>query len=243
MSFFDFIFACHHQLSSTEFGLLAVFLWQVWFRRMHDKVSMNGSEVSGSAVSFLKEFQTVSAGKLKSSLHSDGSYRPSGSAWKPPPLFSFKLNTDASFDFNNKVMGLGFVIRNSFGAVLATFSGKFQSGFSVDIGEAMAIFSGIQFAIGAGFYPLLVESDSKVVVDLLNERGEPRAEKGIIVHHIFYFFPSSFVSLISFVPRHSNAVAHALSRLALSLENMFIMLEEIPSSILSLLETDLLAAL
>ncbi|KAL5805044.1 hypothetical protein ACOSQ3_031844 [Xanthoceras sorbifolium] len=103
----------------------------------------------------------------------------------------------------------------------------------------MAIFLGIQFAIGAGFSPLLVESYSKVVVDLLNGKGEPRAEIGIIANRIFDFFPSNLVSSISFAPRHSNAVAHALSRLALSLENRLIMLEKIPSSILSLPDADL----
>ncbi|KAL5736839.1 hypothetical protein ACOSP7_031292 [Xanthoceras sorbifolium] len=204
---------------------------------------MIGSEVSGWAVSFLKEFQTVSAGETKMCLLSVVPCRPPGSAWKPPPSFSFKLNTNASFDFNNKVTGLGFVVRNSSGDALATFSGKFQSGFLVDVGEAMAIFSGIQFAIGAGFSPLLVESDSKVVVDLLNGKGEPRAEIGIIANRIFYFFPSNLVSSISFVPRYSNAVTHALSRLALLLENRLIMLEEIHSSILSLLEADLVAGL
>ncbi|KAL5825683.1 hypothetical protein ACOSQ3_021746 [Xanthoceras sorbifolium] len=91
--------------------------------------------------------------------------------WKRPPIGCFKLNSDTSTGYLNNLVGVGSIICNDLGLVMAASSCKVNSGLAVDIAEALAILEGIQLAWEVGIHPILVELDSKRVVDLLNGLG------------------------------------------------------------------------
>ncbi|KAL5823768.1 hypothetical protein ACOSQ4_021668 [Xanthoceras sorbifolium] len=91
--------------------------------------------------------------------------------WKRPPIGCFKLNSDTSTGYLNNFVGVGSIICNDLGLVMAASSCKVNSGLAVDIAEALAILEGIQLAWEVGIHPILVELDSKRVVDLLNGLG------------------------------------------------------------------------
>ncbi|KAK2650369.1 hypothetical protein Ddye_017858 [Dipteronia dyeriana] len=85
----------------------------------------------------------------------------------------------------------------------------------------MAILRGIRFIIDAELLPAVIESDAKVVVDLVNVGVASSADIGLVVNDILSLlicFPIS----ISFVPRSANSFAHSLAKLVVSsVEDLF----------------------
>ncbi|KAK2646180.1 hypothetical protein Ddye_021375 [Dipteronia dyeriana] len=87
--------------------------------------------------------------------------------------------------------------------------------FSPQTAKAVALLCGIRLAMEANFVPVVVESDTKVVVDMVKMGVGPAADFGNIIGDILYLIVGKPI-YISFVPRVANAVAHGLAKVALS---------------------------
>ena len=87
--------------------------------------------------------------------------------WKPPSVDFVKINVDGVvFSYENK-FGIGVVICNHEGQVLATQSLKLHQAYSPSLIEAIVVYSGIILASNIGFHKAMVEGDSKVVMMVL----------------------------------------------------------------------------
>ncbi|KAK2656680.1 hypothetical protein Ddye_009732 [Dipteronia dyeriana] len=80
--------------------------------------------------------------------------------------------------------------------------------------EAVAISRGLHFAIDSGLLPVVLESDAKGVVDLINSGRCIYTDIGIVITVIMNL-SRQFTILISFFPRTANKAAYALAKLAL----------------------------
>ncbi|KAL5825469.1 hypothetical protein ACOSQ3_021532 [Xanthoceras sorbifolium] len=89
----------------------------------------------------------------------------SPASWKPPPPLSVKINTDAAVSSTAGIVGLGIVIRNHDGAVIAATAQRLRQPFSVLVAEAMGILQGLPFAKHLVLLPASLESDSLSVVN------------------------------------------------------------------------------
>ncbi|KAK1555857.1 hypothetical protein Q3G72_032414 [Acer saccharum] len=88
--------------------------------------------------------------------------------WIPPDGGSFKMNNDAAIDRIKDRVGIGVIIWNGDGNVLASSAQRIDAAYSPQIAEAMALLRGILFSREVGLWPCFVESNAKVVVDLIN---------------------------------------------------------------------------
>ncbi|KAK3194307.1 hypothetical protein Dsin_025617 [Dipteronia sinensis] len=123
----------------------------------------------------------------------------------------YKINTDAAINECYKVIGVGVIIRNYRGEVYASFTQRILACFSPPVAEATAILRGLRFAIDSGLLPVVLESDAKWVVDLINSDDSNNAD-----------------------------IAHSLSKMAVkSVENFFWM-EAFPPCISSVILEDCL---
>ncbi|XP_024046754.1 uncharacterized protein LOC112101070 [Citrus clementina] len=94
-----------------------------------------------------------------------------------PPKGCFKDNVDAAINVSNQKAGLGVVIGNSMGKVVAAaVQGALYRG-EVTCMEAEAVLFDIQSAHQADCFPMIIESDSKEVVDLSLNKKTSKAEK------------------------------------------------------------------
>ncbi|GMN56518.1 hypothetical protein TIFTF001_025644 [Ficus carica] len=70
--------------------------------------------------------------------------------WTPPDHFCYKLNVDASISSSQKVMGVGAVIIDSEGFLMAALAKKLDGAFSVCQAEAKAISVNLSWAREVG---------------------------------------------------------------------------------------------
>ena len=108
--------------------------------------------------------------------------------WKPPPTGWFKANVDAAVKTDQQRTGLGIVIRNSEGKVVAVVmkTTKFldkvdyaeveATQFGLEIAGVEANQFGLEITGHAECIPVIMESDSQEVVSLMSCKKSTRTE-------------------------------------------------------------------
>ncbi|XP_060974233.1 uncharacterized protein LOC133039369 [Cannabis sativa] len=114
--------------TQAEMEQLFFILWSIWSERnqvVHGHKAKPAKELALFAKNYMHNFRSSQA-KFKS--NNDTSARPLSLAatkpvpWTPPMLRNLKLNVDVAVDSVKKVIGVGAVIRDTFGSVKATLS-------------------------------------------------------------------------------------------------------------------------
>ncbi|KAL5865476.1 hypothetical protein ACOSQ3_002990 [Xanthoceras sorbifolium] len=93
--------------------------------------------------------------------------------WKAPSPGWYKVNSDAAVDSVRKRVGLGVVIRDCQGQVMAALSQVYPLLVSLEIAEAMAIRRGIQLVSELVLSPFGLESDASSVVSSILSLDHP----------------------------------------------------------------------
>lgn len=136
-------------------------------------------------------------------------------------------------DGENQLAGLGAVIRNSHGEVVAAAVHTVKSAGDVEIAEAKAVLWGIQAAITAGAASVIIESDSKGVIELINNKGT-LTEIFLVIFDVLETKKSFQNFKAQHVSRSRNTLAHSMAKLALRKLDSIIWLDEFPVEVLYL---------
>jgi len=106
--------------------------------------------------------------------------------WTPPSASCFKINFDsATFEKKGKA-GLGVVIQNGVGQVMALLSQLIPLPHSVIEVEALVAQQGVELALELGFYNIDLEGDSAGLISSLNDGYGTLAQYGRIITYIHY---------------------------------------------------------
>ena len=132
--------------------------------------------------------------------------------WKPPSVLAVKVNFDGAMFGESDCAGLGVVVCNSKGAVLAALSEKIVKPQSAELVEILAAQHAVLFSSELGFQNLIVEGDSSSVIKLLQDRCLSHFQGGHILKDIMSHLDSFVSCSFSHVGRQGNAVAHALAQ-------------------------------
>ncbi|KAK2646057.1 hypothetical protein Ddye_021252 [Dipteronia dyeriana] len=152
-------------------------------------------------------------------------------SWLPPDDRWYKVNTYAAISSDEMKMGLGIIIRDNKGAVMASSAQYLNAGYSPQVAEAMAIFRGLQFAVDTGLVPCMIESDAQVVINLLISGVPPLSDVGLIIQDNYSFYEKSFSCSFAFAPRKANMATHCLAKYGLSSSVDGYWMEECPPSV------------
>ncbi|XP_062015404.1 uncharacterized protein LOC133731966 [Rosa rugosa] len=90
----------------------------------------------------------------------------SPSFWTPPPLGTFKVNTDAAWHSDSLSCGIAVLIRNSSGELVAG-SNQSLHAFSAVAAEALAVLAGLTLVVSLNLSPIILASDSLHVISAL----------------------------------------------------------------------------
>ena len=124
--------------------------------------------------------------------------------------------------------GMGAVIRDSKGKVVAAGINQAQHRGNVSLAEAEAVQWGMQVAREAALSSLIIESNCLEVVELVNNTKGSRTEIHWTISKIQKQRKSFQNVKVKYVPRQCNACTHSLAKLALGRNTRTIWLQTIP---------------
>ncbi|XP_065620311.1 uncharacterized protein LOC136063608 [Quercus suber] len=147
--------------------------------------------------------------------------------WIPPPANSLKINFDGALFKDINKAGLGVVIRNDHGQVIASLSEQIQMPFSSDLVEALAAARAISFAYELSFTNYVLEGDSDVVIKALKHSDDSLSSFGHILASAKTLTDVKCITF-SHTRRSGNAVAHNLAKHARHVLGFKVWIEDVP---------------
>ncbi|XP_035545068.1 uncharacterized protein LOC118348173 [Juglans regia] len=200
--------------------------WGLWYRRnkfVNDQILLGTASVAESVHVLLRSHAQVSI-KIRSEILKF--YK-----WNPPSAGSLKLNVDAATFPGWDKAGVGAVLRDEKGRILMAFSRAEILLKGSESLELLAIFRGMQQCVTMGVSHLVVESDSLLSIDALNDDSMTNSLLGVIYYEIKKLASCFVLCLFSHVYREGNRVAHKLARNACKVDSMEVWWNSIPDCI------------
>ncbi|KAF7824560.1 uncharacterized protein G2W53_022704 [Senna tora] len=150
---------------------------------------------------------------VAASLLSSDVDMPCTLSWEKPQFPFVKLNVDAAVKINGDG-AIGGVLRDCNGWVIGAFISSTPALNDVAVTEALAVEKGVKVARDVGVNELIVECDSRLVVDMLNTSCSHASLLSSVCNNIMNI--SSIFKDIKFrwIPKSCNKSADCLSRIA-----------------------------
>ena len=101
--------------------------------------------------------------------------------WSPPPPARYKMNLDGAVFKAQKFVGIGVLIRDEQGRVVAALSQKLNAPLGALEVEAKAVEVAIQFARDVGIFDFIMEGDSLIVYNALCGHSPPPSSVVVII--------------------------------------------------------------
>ncbi|KAK9995062.1 hypothetical protein SO802_024765 [Lithocarpus litseifolius] len=162
------------KLSVEELETFLVQSWLIWHCRnslLYGGSMQHPVQLNKRATDYLKEYRDAQCILAVGSASTDFLQN-----WKPPTGQLYKLNFDAATFANGS--GVGAVIRNAAGEVMAALSARGEAVTDSEEAEALACRKAMEFTIDAGFSELIVEGDNSVVMSSVSSTNPNRSRLG-----------------------------------------------------------------
>ncbi|KAK0592455.1 hypothetical protein LWI29_019443 [Acer saccharum] len=127
--------------------------------------------------------------------------------WQVSELGIYKANYRARSDVSRRKVGIGIVIRNNLGAIMASCSQIIDASYDERVAGIMAIYRGILFSKDCGLFPCVFESDKHGVVDCIQSGRFLDASYGNIISATADLILADNSMKIRTIPRLANQVA------------------------------------
>ena len=224
---------------NREPAFFAMVVWALWNRRNNLRLGKKAKPLTHlmqQAKQRLGDFQR----------HNTAWVEPVGRppiSWQPPGPFQYKVNVDRALFEADNTAGLGVLIRNEHGQVMACLSEHILLPPTVVEVEALAAKRGLDLAMEMGFRNIVLKSDSLILITALWEGSCSLSSFGHIVQDIKFI--ASYLSSINYthVRKQCNALAHSLARRAKLVPQCQIWMENVPPDSSSVLQADLFGLL
>ena len=153
----------------SKVALVAAIAWAIWSNR--NEVRNGGKKKSGCELvqwtsRYLREYYVALD-------------RPATvpdvqvARWAPPPPDRYNVNVDGAIFKAQKAAGVGVLIRDCHGQVIAALSKRINAPLGPLETEAKAVEAGVQFARDIGIQDVILEGDSLTVVNALCGNTSP----------------------------------------------------------------------
>ena len=159
--------------------------------------------------------------------------------WKPPDPGSYKINFDGATFVEENCSGLGVIVRDEAGLVIAAMATRVPQLLQAIEIEALAANIALEFAQEMGLTEVVTEGDSLLVMAALNSKNPILAPYGLMIQDSLSLSLAFSKLSYSHTKREGNTVAHNLAQLAVNLPNCVIWMKDVPPDILSCYQADL----
>jgi ribonuclease HI len=217
-----------------KFGIISWLLWHTHNQRRLHLPSEEYVSIWSRAQNLLKDYLAIHDAKPVKQ-------KPVPVKWKPPVFNSFKANFDGAFSKESNAGGIGVVIRDKQGLVIATLSQKVHVCHSADMVEALAAKRAVHFAIEVGLTDVEFQGDAETLIRDLNSPEVIHNAYGLVLDDTKTLLQGISRFSVSHTRRSGNNVAHALARRAFDCNSYRVWLEEVPPDITHVLLNDFYA--
>ncbi|EPS68405.1 hypothetical protein M569_06367 [Genlisea aurea] len=199
---------CLMKLSPMEFRRLLVAIWAIWYERNSARRMGNPPDPIRTA-QFIWNYMT--ALDLSDLFGVRSERQPRRVNWVPPPRPFLKLNFDGGLvGFSRS--GIGGVIRDHRGFVIAWFAHAFSPQVDSECGEFLAARRVLELAQFMRLENVVLEGDCLSCITAINDDVDPSSALGNIIQDIKVLL-SGFQSWSAHhMPRDANKVAHLLAK-------------------------------
>ncbi|XP_065634433.1 uncharacterized protein LOC136069632 [Quercus suber] len=208
--------------------IFAIAGWLVWNRRnaIHfNRAVRPVDSICREAGSILQEF-------LQAREKEQSSSRPQvAQKWRPPAPNIYKINFDTAVSRASNLAGLGVIARDSRGDPIGALTMLVPFRQSVAELEALACLRAVQFALEIGLTQVVVEGDSVIVIEALQNGSGQFASYGNILEDVRSLLSHFQYVVFSYSSRVCNSVADALAKKASSSSGLQVWLEDLPEDI------------
>ncbi|XP_042988641.1 uncharacterized protein LOC122316174 [Carya illinoinensis] len=153
----------------------------------------------------------------------------------PPPPDFYKANWDAAVDKENSKIGVGVIIRDSGGLIIASLYSSISLSHDSLLGEAVAALRATSLCSELGLQQIMLEGDSIAVGQAVQHKDESWSPTGLVIRDIKLLLSKVRTWSIHHIPRKFNVIVHALAKFALTSSEEHIFMEDYPPCIQHLL--------
>ena len=233
-NFLDIVQMCCSR--SESFAMFAIITSLIWTRRNRLRVGETPlplQKINSVAFDSLQEFQEASLSRCGPSLP------PCSVNWSPPPVSWVKVNFDGALFKESDSAGLGVIIRNDLGQVMAASAQTIPLPTSVETVEVLAARNAICLARELQFNKIIIEGDSEVVIKTLNRSSASSTSFGHLIRDIKCAAAAFSEIKFCHTRRQGNKVAHAIARSACNFSPFIVWMEDVPPDILSVYSSEI----
>lgn len=162
--------------------------------------------------------------------------------WKPPPSELFKINFDGAVFPHDKKFGIGVVIRDHQGLVIASCSKLVHQELCSEDIEAKAAAWALLFALEVGVKRAVLEGDSLTVIKGLMEEERLLIPMSLLIEEAKQLSQHFEELHYSHAKRDCNVLAHNLARHATGIPDLLVWMEDIPPQFHDVLQANLLSS-
>ena len=138
--------------------------------------------------------------------------QPPEVGWSAPPSGLHKINVDGATSEDGRPSGVGVVIRDCRGVVVAASAMVLPAQYGMEVTEVLAVEQGILLAQQMMLTQVILESDSLSVIDAISSNS-PHGDLQPIVQGILLLSSSFDFWKDKHLKRDYNKVAHELAKL------------------------------
>ncbi|KAK2382213.1 Ribonuclease H superfamily protein [Trifolium repens] len=226
LSFVEWLQNTINSLKDEDLSYVAALIYGIWLARNQQVFNLrnvDNTTVIEQANRSIQEFQIITSDMnnglsqhVPSSMSNNQSHRSkprTNKKWARPDYNKIKINCDANLAIEGR-WGLGTSFRNSDGALLLAATWTMPGSNDSKLAEAYALYAAVLLAVEHGFQEVIFESDNSVIIDLINNDGNPRLYLGNILSGVCRNTGRFSSVCFSFINREANKVAHWLASLA-----------------------------
>ncbi|XP_075665081.1 uncharacterized protein LOC142634682 [Castanea sativa] len=200
--------------------------WALWYNR--NEVRLGGVRKAGhvllrGAVQYVEEYYAVY--ELSPTPLIPAAHRKT---WSPLLDHSYKVNVDGATFSDLGAVGIGVIVRDVSGQVVAALSSKLMAPLGAIETEAKALEAGLQFDRDVGIQDFILESDSLLLICSLAGLSSPPSSMASVVQGLLEISGEFRKVAFSHVCRQGNRPAHLLAKHAKGIVDFSTWLEEKP---------------
>lgn len=188
--------------------LILMVCWKIWEARnqkLWNNIVISPSATFEDARAFLSTWRSFHQ------THMKGVRQSTTAKWIKPPSGWLKMNTDAAIDIQGKKVGLGLVLRDSEGSLVAAVATNWSGDYHPKIAEPISVSEALKWLKDRRLNHVQIETDSLLVIQGLTNSSTV-SYFDLVLEDVRVLANSFSHISFSFVKRSANMAAHVVAR-------------------------------